>query len=298
MTSKGSMPMQVRPLLLLLTLLSAAISAHAQAGTSDAPLVDRKAGRPMVLAFDVEPGYFNQVQVPAEEGDVEDTKALRVTIAPPAGAEWTAGTWNPTVFLCLQPAAMPKQSYCVNLDVDREHAMRTFGSARLRSEAGELMFGKQTSRMFEPHAPVELRVVRKGEHVTTSFNGEVIDDGDIGFTPANWAIGASTGVAKVEVEDVEAPPGPGEWPTTVDAAVAMELERLSSSSRTTLRGEPKEFLQHLWIGWGTMLRDRLGLARGNKALAEAACGQACQPDAAARAIMEAVWGALHQQPKR
>jgi hypothetical protein len=277
----------------LLMLLSVAAHARAQNPTANTPLVDRKAGRPMLLAFDVEPSYYKQVLLPVDEGGDEDEKALRISIEPPADPAWMEGHWNPTVSLCLRPAEKSKQMYCTNLDVDRAQAMRTFGSARLFSATGEQMFRKLTPTMFEPRAKVELRVVRKGEHVTTRFNGVTIDDGDIGFIPAFWIIGASTGVATIEaIEDVEAPLGPGEWPTGIEAAVALELADLSSTSKATLREMRKEDLGNFRIGWGTRIIDRHGLSRGNRALLEAACGKGCDPTAAAMAVMEAVWTAL------
>lgn len=289
--------MQTRPLLLVM-LLSIAMPVPAQDVAADTRLVDRNAGRPMLLAFDVPPGYSRHVKMDAEAGDDEDTKTLRISLAPPVEAEWISGHWNPTVALCLVPAAKSKQSYCANLDLDREHSLRSYGVARLFSESGERMFRKVTSKLFEPHASVDLRVVRKGQHVTTSFNGETIDEGDIAFVPAFWTIGASTGVAKIEIiEEVEVPLGPGEWPTTIEAAVALELERLSSDSKATLRAMSAEELGNFWVGWGTEIRDRQGMARGNDALLEAACGKGCDPDQAAKVIMTAVWAEL-QKPSQ
>lgn len=285
-------------LFLLVILLFTALSGHAQEVTTGAQLVDRKAGRPMLLAFDVPPGYFRHVQMDAMAGDDEDTKTLRISLAPPAEAEWTTGHWNPSVALCLMPATNAKQSYCANLDLDRENSLRSFGVARLFSESGEMMFRKLTSKVFESHASVELTVVRRGQHVTTSFDGETIDEGDIAFVPAFWKIGASTGVAKIEViEDVEAPLGPGEWPTTIEAAVALELEQLSRNSMETLRAMPAEELGNFWVGWGTEIRERQGVARGNNALLEAACGKGCHPDQAAKVIMKAVWAALQEEAR-
>ena len=290
--------MHTRPLLLVM-LMSIAMPVPAHEGAGDAALVDRSAGRPTLLAFDVPPGYINNVKVDAEAGDDEDTKTLRISLAPPAEVEWASGYWVPTVALCLVPATKTKQSYCANLNLDREDSLRSYGVARLFSESGEMMFRKDTAGLFEPNASVDLRVVRKGQHVTTSFNGEIIDEGDIAFVPAFWTIGASTGVAKIEViEDVEAPLGPGEWSTTVEAAVAFELEWLSSDSKAMLREMPAEELGNFRIGWGTEIRDRHGMARGNNALLEAACGKGCDPDQASKVIMTAVWSALQEESNR
>lgn len=282
---------------ILLLLLPVAAQAQSQVPTPNAPLVDRTVGRPMVLALDVEPSYYKQVLLPVDEGEGEDEKTLRISIEPPADPAWMEGHWNPTVSLCLRPAEKSKQMYCTNLDVDRTQAMRTFGTARLFSASGEQMFRKLTPTMFEPHAKVELRVVRNGEHVTTRFNGTTIDEGDVGFTPAFWIIGASTGVAMIEaVEEVEPPLGPGQWPTTLEAAVALELDQMTRTSKDTLRAMRKEDMTNFRIGWGTGIIDRQGLSRGNRTLLEAACGKGCEPAAAAMAIMQAVWTALQAAP--
>ena len=288
--------MPARPLMLVMLLLIAMpVPAQDAAG---ARLVDRNAGRPTPLAFDVPPGYIRHVKMDADAGDEEDTKILRVSLAPPAEPEWTTGHWNPTVAVCLVPATKSKQSYCANLNLDREQSLRSYGVARLFSESGEQMFRKLTSKLFEPNASVDLRVIRKGQHVTTSFNGETIDEGDIAFVPAFWTIGASTGVAKIEViEEVEVPLSPAEWPTTVETAVALELERLSGDSKSTLRAMSAEELHNFWVGWGTELRDRQGMTRGNDALLEAACGKGCDPDQAAKVVMTAVWAALRKAPE-
>jgi hypothetical protein len=281
----------------LLMLLPVAAHAQAQDATTNAPLVDRKAGRSMVLAFDVEPGSYKQVLLPVDEGEGEDEKAVRVSIQPPTDPRWTAGHWSPSVSLCLRPAENLKQAYCMSLELDGSQAMRTLGSVRLFSASGEQMFRKLTTTRFEPHAKVELRVVRKEEHVTASFDGVTIDDGEIGFTPVFWVIAASTGVATIEtVEEVEVPLGPGEWPTTVEAAVALELDSMSGTNKSTLREMRKEEVRNLRIGWGTGIIDRHGLSRGNDALLEDACGKACDPDAASMVIMEAVWSELQAPP--
>lgn len=296
--TEDPLSMQARPLLLVM-LLSIAVPVPAQDVAADSRLVDRNAGRPTLLAFDVPPGYIRQVKMDAKEGDEKDTKTLRISLEPPAEAEWTSGYWVPTAALCLVPATKSKQSYCANLNLDRERSLRSYGVARLFSESGEMMFRKLTSKPFEPHVSVDLRVVRKGQHVTTSFNGETIDEGDIAFVPAFWTIGASTGVAKIEViEEVEVPLGPGEWPTTVEKAVALELGRLSSDSKAMLRAMSAAEVGNFWVGWGTELRGRLGMTRGNDALLEAACGKGCDPDEAAKVVMTAVWAALQDASKR
>ena len=279
-------------LLVLLPLVANSQTKEASASTA---LVDREAGRPMVLALDVDPGYYKQVLMPVNEGEEEEEKTIRISISPPAEAEWTAGHWNPSVFLCLRPAETSKQSYCANLDIDRTESLHTFGTARLFSASGEVMFRKLTPALFQPKTKVELRVVRNGEHVTTSFDGITIDDGEVGFTPAFWIIGASTGVATIEViEELEAPLGPGEWPTSIEAAVALELDYLSSSSKSMLREMRKEDLVNFRIGWGTQLVDRQGLSRGNRKLLEAACGEGCDAAVASMTIIEAVWTSLQE----
>jgi hypothetical protein len=277
-------------------MLPAPVRAH-DVGAN--PIVDRKAGVPTVLSFDVKGGTFNYVLDPTEP-DEEQEKSLRIRLSAPTDVDWLAGHWYPTAFLCLKPAGRDaKQSYCANITFN--DATQAFGSARQVSEQGEQLFRKLTSRLFDANATALLRVARKGTHVTTTINGEVIDESEIDFVPDTWMIGASTGVAHIEVlvpPDDEVELGRSEWPRTLDAAVDEAISHLSAASKRTLREMPKEDLANFWIGWGTSLRDRQGLSRGNDALRKAACGIDCAPDAAARAILEAVWTTLKEQPER
>lgn len=286
--------MSVHPLLLSLTLF-AAVTEQASASPQE-KLVDRKAGRPMLLVFDVAPGYMDSVQLPVQSDEDEEAVTLRMLVEPPEDEDWASGHWNPTSFLCLAPEAPSKASYCANVSLDRSRL--SYGLATVVSATGEKLSRNQTSRQFEAHVRVDLSVVRKGQHVTTTIGGEVIDEKGLAFVPVVWRIGASTGTSKIEIiDEPEAAVAPGDWPVTLDAAVAGELARMSSTSKATLRGMRKEDMHQFRVGWGTELRERLGLARGNDALLEAACGKGCAPDAAAMAIMEAAWSAL-QDPSR
>ena len=260
------------------------------------PRVNRKAGIPAVLSFDVRPGYFSHILTPVSS-DEEEEKSLRIHLAGPAAIGWSESHWRPSVALCLSPADQAaKQSYCTNVTLD--DADVAFGSARLISEHGEEMFRKLTPR-FDAHAPMLLKVVRKGMHVTTTINGEVVDEGDLGFTPVFWKLGASTGTASIEVLDM--PPDEvlldaRTWPLTLEAAAMEAIGYLSANDKRTFRDMEREAVANFWIGWGTTLRDRQGLGRGNDALRNAVCDADCTPDEAAKAIMDEVWMMLKGRP--
>jgi hypothetical protein len=272
-------------------LFAGAISfAHA----ADTPLVDVKAGRPAFFAFEVEPGYFRAVLSPVDSGDKKETRHLRILLEPPQDPAWITNHWTPTSALCLRPADLAsKESWCVNVSLDPDGS---YGTARLNSDRGEQMFRKRTSKQFPLHEPLDLEVVRTGRNVIAKVGGETIDEGEIPFEPAFWSTGASTGVARIEtIEEVEKPLGPGEWPETVDAAVADAIEQLSTKSKDVLRETPKDSLSYFYLGWGTGLRDRQGLSRGNDALRDAVCAH-CNEQEATMALMEAVWRALKETP--
>lgn len=262
------------------------------------PRVDRKAGVPTVLSFEVRPSYFNYVLKPVSLEE-EEEKSLRIHLTGPTDIDWSESHWRPTVALCLTPADQSaRQSYCTNVTLN--DADVAFGSARLISDQGEEMFRKVTPR-FDAHAPMLLEVARKGTHVTITINGELVDEGDLGFVPAFWKIGASTGTAHVELLDMpvdEVLLDATAWPRTLEAAVDEAIGHLSIHDKQTFRDLEREEIATFWIGWGTMLRDRQGLGRGNDALRVAVCGTDCTPDDAAKAIMDEVWMTLKGHPER
>jgi hypothetical protein len=89
------------------------------------------------------------------------------------------------------------------------------------------------------------------------------------------------------------------WPTTCDAAVDHVLERLDHESREIVRGTRREDLIQFHHGWGTGIRNDLGMWRGNSTLI-ASCvalrpGTEFHPDSASMIIIEGVWERLHDE---
>lgn len=91
------------------------------------------------------------------------------------------------------------------------------------------------------------------------------------------------------------PPGPDQWPRTVEATVADLLSELSDEEKAKVRNTTKEDLIRFHHGWGTGIRNHYGLWRGNDELIESACGKECHPDEASMVIIEAVWTALQDE---
>lgn len=88
---------------------------------------------------------------------------------------------------------------------------------------------------------------------------------------------------------------PEQWPVTVDAAVKDIIGRMSDSDKEMLRNTNKDALILFHFPWGTSIRNRYGLLRGNEELLRSACGPRSyrsDPDDASVRIMEAVWEAL------
>ena len=88
------------------------------------------------------------------------------------------------------------------------------------------------------------------------------------------------------------------WPSTVDAAVELLLQKLSGENRETLRAMPEEELITLHHRWGMGIRNSFGMWQGNTALLRS-CAAARRsgasgvsvlfPDEAAMVIIEAAW---------
>lgn len=85
------------------------------------------------------------------------------------------------------------------------------------------------------------------------------------------------------------------WPRTLEQAVASIVESANPDDMVKVRATKREDLIQYHMGWGTGIRNDLGLWRGNHALLRAACGEAaCHPDDASMKIIEAVWRHLQQ----
>lgn len=85
------------------------------------------------------------------------------------------------------------------------------------------------------------------------------------------------------------------WPRTLEHAVDGILADLSDEDRKSITSQSRDDLVRYHHGWGTGIRNELGLWRGNHALLRDACdGEPCHPDDASMRIIEAVWDRLHK----
>jgi hypothetical protein len=88
------------------------------------------------------------------------------------------------------------------------------------------------------------------------------------------------------------------WPTTVDEAAGRIVGELDFESKERVRSTKKDQLaQYYYFGWGTGIRNSLGLWRGNEKLLESCGGgKKADPEACSMVIIETVWTLL-QAPK-
>lgn len=85
------------------------------------------------------------------------------------------------------------------------------------------------------------------------------------------------------------------WPRTLERAVDEIVEGMSAEDRIAVRSRSRADLIAYHHGWGTGIRNGLGLWRGNHVLLRSACaGEACHPDDASMKIIEAVWERLQK----
>jgi hypothetical protein len=87
---------------------------------------------------------------------------------------------------------------------------------------------------------------------------------------------------------------PDEWPKTVAEAVSDILQSMTDPDKEELRKTALPDLILFHHGWGTGIRNRYGLWRGNIDLLISACGRPCHPDDASMLIIEAVWSAVQR----
>jgi hypothetical protein len=86
------------------------------------------------------------------------------------------------------------------------------------------------------------------------------------------------------------------WPTTVAEAAKRLVGQLDEDSRARVRVTKKEDLYQYYLGWGTGIRNSLGLWRGNeKLLQSCGAGKRTDPEACSMVIIEAVWALLQPQ---
>src|SRR5690349_20663002 len=78
--------------------------------------------------------------------------------------------------------------------------------------------------------------------------------------------------------------GPGNWPLTVQDTLNDLLPRIPRFQKLQLRFMKKDDLISFHPGFGTWIRNRYGLWRGNDKLILSACGFPCHPDEASMKI--------------
>lgn len=87
------------------------------------------------------------------------------------------------------------------------------------------------------------------------------------------------------------------WPTTVDEAAKQIAAELDADSKTRLRMTKKQELSQYHQGWGTGIRNSLGLWRGNeKLLKSCGKGKSVHPDECSAIIIEAVLDLFQDLP--
>jgi len=86
------------------------------------------------------------------------------------------------------------------------------------------------------------------------------------------------------------------WPTTVAQAARTIVTMMDDESKARVKATKKEDLIQFHHGWGTGIRNELGLWRGNDKLLES-CGNGTKvhPDSCSMVIIEAVWALLQAQ---
>jgi hypothetical protein len=95
-----------------------------------------------------------------------------------------------------------------------------------------------------------------------------------------------------------------EQPKTVDAAVQHIVAKLSADDKKRLRGNKKEDLIQYHHGWGTGIRNGLGLwGKNSELLADCSLKlygkkQQIHPDSASMVIIEEIWAYLIKNPTK
>jgi hypothetical protein len=107
--------------------------------------------------------------------------------------------------------------------------------------------------------------------------------------------------APEEAEEASAPSAPEvkeeekaeALPSTIDEAVDFILSEMSDEDKKTFRETPRNDLIKYHHGFGTAVRNKLGLWSGNSKLMQATNKQ--HPDDASMVIIEALWDRLNEK---
>jgi hypothetical protein len=83
------------------------------------------------------------------------------------------------------------------------------------------------------------------------------------------------------------------YPSSIESAVDSIIRSMSEEDRLTVKKTNKLDLIKFHHGFGTGIRNSLGLWRGNDKLIIEACGKPCHPDDASGVIIYAVWCKLN-----
>ena len=83
------------------------------------------------------------------------------------------------------------------------------------------------------------------------------------------------------------------YPESINMAVVEIINLMSEEDKQTVKDTSKYDLLQYHHGFGTGIRNSLGLWRGNDKLLVNACGKPCHPDDASGFIIFAVWCKLN-----
>jgi len=86
------------------------------------------------------------------------------------------------------------------------------------------------------------------------------------------------------------------YPHSIGLAVESIIEIMSEEDKLTIKNTDKLDLIQFHHGFGTGIRNSLGLWRGNNKLIVEACGKPCHHDDASGVIIYAVWCKLNDVP--
>jgi hypothetical protein len=84
------------------------------------------------------------------------------------------------------------------------------------------------------------------------------------------------------------------WPRTVEQAVNQILLSISDEDKETVKNTPEEDLIIFHHGWGTNIRNNIGLWSGNEELLKSCGAEWMGADSASAIIIQAVWKKLQE----
>lgn len=180
------------------SLLVASFFAAVITGCTSIPTANFQKDTPIVLNFDVAPGYRNALYLGMPENGKIDLGIKILKLNP-------SKRWKPTVYISLN-SEKSDVLYYFNISVDTD-LKKIYGRARLVNvKAEEVASSKTHPQLYSLTDEIRLEAKIVGNNVSVYLNGQLADQQQLTYEPEMVELGASSGSFVVRMKLPPPPP--------------------------------------------------------------------------------------------